>query len=340
MRSALTKKVSLFYLILFATFCSVVSVLITERVLGKSSYERVSPDPNQSNNCGFYIKRLDSDSLVKPILFVENGCEAENLQILKSDISNIISAHTADGTLTSSSVYLRSFLNSDWICINDSESYLPGSLLKVPILVTYLKMNENNPGFLDRKITYSHLYKTDTKANILSKSIRFGQQYSIRELLRYMIEFSDNNATYMLNENIDSKVFRKVFSDLGLAAPDTKTSVYPINAADYSKFMRALFNASYLGMEESEFAIELLSKSDFKGGILQGVPSGLRVAHKFGEAGNIQDQQLHESAIVYLKGAPYVLTIMTKGKDLARQGKVLGEISARVYQALSAKAKS
>jgi beta-lactamase class A len=303
--------------------------------MNKSYSRMVSTNLNQIDNCSFQIRRLYDDSLVKPILFVENSCESGNLQLLKNDLNNIISVHTSNGTLISASVYLRDLLKSEWICCNGSEFYNPGSMLKVPELIAYLKMSEDNPGLLENKLLYNEKYTGEKKALFVSESITLGQKYSIRELLNYMIKYSDNAATFLLLKNIDLPTFKQIYADFGLKVPDQNSSIYPMCVSDYSKFMRALFNASYLNKKDSEYAIELLTNSDFKIGILAGIPRTLRVAHKFGEEGTGDSQELHESAIVYLENSPYILTIMTKGKDISKQSKVLQEISSSVYQALS-----
>jgi beta-lactamase class A len=100
--------------------------------------------------------------------------------------------------------------------------------------------------------------------------------------------------------------------------------------------MRSIYNAGYLNVEDSEFAGNLLSQCDFKAGIVQGLPANTIVAHKFGESGNQAMKQLHESAIVYLKNKPYLLTIMTKGKDNAKLSQFLGELSKSVYTDMAA----
>jgi beta-lactamase class A len=195
---------------------------------------------------------------------------------------------------------------------------MPGSLLKVPELITFLKMEEQIPGTLDRQLTFAHEFVSDKKANILSKSIEVGHTYTIRELLRYMIEYSDNNATYLLNQNINVATFQKVFVDLGLDCPDWNASTFYVSSKDYSIFMEALFNATYLTIKNSEYAVSLLTKSDYEDGIRKGIPVGnLRIAHKFGESGTNVNKQLHESAIFYINNEPYLITVMTKGnKDV------------------------
>jgi len=329
------KKVSPYFLVLTALLSSGITFFVTSEVMSKSNSGSNSPTTVEQDNCSFLVKRLYGDSLIKPILFVENNCESGNLQLLKQDINSIISMHTNDGTLTTASVYIKKFLSSDWICCNGSEFYNPGSLLKVPEMIAYLKMNENSPGLLDKRLVYDQEYSNERKALFVSESIKLGQSYTVRELLNYMIKYSDNNAAYLLLKNIDLRTYKQVFVDFGLSIPDKNSRNYPLSVSDFSKFMRALFNASYLDKKDSEFAIELLSGSDFKNGILQGLPGNLRVAHKFGEEGNIDCQELHESAIVYLGNSPYMLTIMTKGKDISKQSKVLQEISSKVYQSLS-----
>jgi beta-lactamase class A len=328
------KKVPLIYLVLFVVVSCSATFLITKKVLNKSYSEKISLAMSESENCGFQVKRLYGDSLIKPILFVENSCESENLQMLKSEINNLVSYYKQDGTLSTASVYLRSFFTSQWICTNGSEYYNPGSMLKVPEMIAYLKMNEASPGLLNRKLVYDQKYTSERKALFVTESIKLGQSYTVAELLKYMIMYSDNDAAFLLLKNIDVRTYKQVFNDFGLAVPDKNASNYPMCVSDYSKFMRALFNASYLNRENSEYAIELLKGSDFKNGIVKGLPKNLRVAHKFGEEGTLNNQELHESAIIYLENAPYLLTIMTKGKDITKQSKVLEDISSKVYNSL------
>jgi beta-lactamase class A len=96
--------------------------------------------------------------------------------------------------------------------------------------------------------------------------------------------------------------------------------------------MRGLYNASYLNNKNSEFATELLIKCNFKNGIVSGMPSSTKIAHKFGESGDAREQQLNESAIIYLNNNPYIITIMTKGKDYKQLPTIIKEISNATYQ--------
>ena len=314
------------------------STFIITKNYDKSNYSKASRQIStqiQSSGCSYKVRRLGGLQYIKPLLFVDNLCQAEKLIPLKSSLNILFDNFKKSGVLNSASFYIKDYSNNDWMAINEDEKYSPGSLLKVPQLITYLKMNEENPGLLNKKIPFTHPLLTDRKPIYTSKSIKLGQSYTIKELLKYMIQYSDNNATILLNENIDVKVFKKVFTDLCLSEPDWYAKNYPISVNEYSIFMRALFNAGYLTIKDSEFAVELLTKSDFKNGIVDGLPSNIQLAHKFGESGDAKEKQLHESAIIYLNNNPILITIMTKGKDMSKLPEVIKEASNLVYNQMN-----
>ena len=287
---------------------------------------------NENAASSYKIKRISGYNFIKPILVVDEQYESSHLSSIKQNLTNIIDNYKKIGVINSASVYIKEFNGNGWTGINTEEKFMPGSLMKVPELIAYLKMNEIKPGTLDKVILFDKMADIDRKTNFNSKSIQLGQKYTVRELLKYMISYSDNNATALLNNNIDREVFKKVFTDLNLPAPDWSAKTYPITAREFSVFVRALYNGTYLNDENSEIATKLLSQCDFKEGMLAGLPANTKVAHKFGESGTPQEQQLSESAIIYLNDNPYAITIMTKGKDYKQLPQIIKEISNATYQ--------
>ena len=281
--------------------------------------------------CNYNVKRMDGYEFIKPLMFVDEECESEPLLDLKQKLIGIIDRYKTVGEVTSASVYLREYNHNEWMCVNDADQFDPGSLFKVPVLIAILKQDELNPGFLNKTIIYNQ--KIDAGKNVAfpSKTIELGQSYTVKELLTRMIKYSDNNATILLEKNLNPKILQKLFSDVGLKVPNVYASQYLFTTTEYSYFMRAIYNAAYLSFDHSEYAGKLLSQSNFKEGILLGLPSGTKVAHKFGESGNQIDKQLHESAIVYLANKSYLLTVMTKGKDNKKLSQLMGEVSQTVY---------
>jgi beta-lactamase class A len=99
-----------------------------------------------------------------------------------------------------------------------------------------------------------------------------------------------------------------------------------------------LYNASYLNRELSEKALKHLSSSVFREGIIAGTPPGVEIASKFGERTiHVSDEepdimQLHDFGIIYFPKHPYLLGVMTRGKDFKELGKVIRDISHEVYE--------
>jgi len=313
----------------------IVSLLTSSATLFFNAKKSAEGEP-ENYSCNYKLKRVERYQYVKPLLFVDEDCESHGLSSIKYKVNAIIDKAKADRKLTTASVYLRS--QDGWLEINGGEKYEPGSLFKVPILMSILKIEEEHPGFLNKQILYSQPFETGKRVSIASKTIQLGKTYTIRELLEYMIKYSDNQATCLLQVNFDMAVLQRLFTDIGLDAPNMYADKFFFTVKDYSLFMRTIYNAGYLNIKNSEYAAELLSQCDFNEGIVAGLPAGMKVAHKFGETGDDFVKQLHESAIVYIENRPYLLTVMTRGGDFASLKQFMAETSKAVFEEMKAKA--
>ena len=338
-----TKKVPVYFLILTFLVSSIISILGFSYLKSNSHDEVVELDnsinPAHPSFCNLNISRLKGYQYIHPLLYAEPQCESVELADCKNQISQIINANKANGKITSASVYIREFTQAQWTSINPSDLYSPGSLLKVPELMSLYKMNERQPGFLDKIVEYKNVRETKSNRviNFESNHIKLGNKYTIRELINYMIVYSDNDATMMLNALIDKSVFSKVFTDIGLKEPDFSSSDYKMNVTDYSIFLKELYNGSYLSFKNSEECLSILSKTEFKEGLISGLPSKCMVSHKFGEGGSSSEPNFSEAAIVYCGKTPYIITIMTKGSDIKSLPSVSAEISKKVYEVMSSR---
>jgi hypothetical protein len=95
-----------------------------------------------------------------------------------------------------------------------------------------------------------------------------------------------------------------------------------------------LYNGTCLSFKDSEECLKLLSEAEFKDGMLKTLPEGITVAHKFGEAGPTSEPNFSESAIIYAGKNCYILTVMTKGKDIKKLPLVVSEISQKIYNSI------
>ena len=262
---------------------------------------------------------------------------------MRSSISpSTIARDKKSGTLSDASVYFINYGKSGSFAINQNAPYYPASLLKVIIMVAYLKEADANPAVMQQQFTYTQaIAQVETIPYEAPSELTVGISYTAQQLVDKMIIDSDNGAMGTLLANIPDAKIEQVFSDLGIPGPTGDGSTYEISANDYSLFFRVLYNATYLSRASSEEALSLLSQATFKDGLVSGMPAGTLVAHKFGEhvtgtGADITSVELHDCGIVYVPNGPYLLCVMTKGPTLGNLETAIAGISKLVYADVSA----
>lgn len=230
-------------------------------------------------------------------------------------------------------VYFRNLNNGPWFGINENEDFIPASLLKVPVMIAYLKQTETDPLILEKRLTVIKDDNFSYKQKIVPASqVEIGKSYAIAELLHYSIAYSDNLATITLINGLPADKINKVYSDLGLPLPTISNEAdAAISTKNYASFFRILYNASYLNEQMSEYALKLLAKVDFKNGIVAKIPPDIKVAHKFGERSYENLVQIHDCGIVYAPNYPYLICIMTRGSNMDENEELIAETSRIIF---------
>ena len=285
---------------------------------------------------------------INPLLECEqmlSADEAVELKPIRHIVEDFVSRSLDKRWANKVRVYFRELNNGPWFAVGDPDEFHPASLLKVPLMMAVLKQAERDPSLLQKRIALDGP-ELRTILNPVNMPLQFGRSYSVDELLHQMIVQSDNVATYLLGNTVDITVLSRTYSDLGLANPYSRmsdsavvmaASSYEISLRSYSTFFRILFNATYLSREMSEKALRLLSKTDFKTGLVAGLPPAIKVAHKWGIhlSGTHQEiKQLHDCGIVYYPEHPYLLCVMTSGPSLEYLDDAISAVSRIVYQSI------
>ncbi len=276
---------------------------------------------------------------IKPLLGFNLGekKEFDEYTNLESQLTREIDRFVKEKKIASASVYFREMENGHWTGVNEDDLYSPASLYKVALMIAVLKHAESNPSILDEKIVFEGsrlLEKPDNPPMVI------GQSYTMRDLLSRLIVLSDNDARDLLRSRLNPKSVGDVFYDLGLTEPGPQDTGDSMSARAYSRFFRALYNATYLNRSYSEYALDLLSKTEFNSGLVNGLPEKARtlvVAHKFGhrifpEPVNGISRELHDCGIIYYPNKPYFLCIMTKGTTVENLYEVIQAVSRIVYE--------
>jgi len=297
-------------------------------------------DTTRETNCNNFI-------FVNKVTCGEHAILKTEYAELKVVLNNYIEKRKSEGVVTTVGVYFRDLEDGPTMGINEYEEFSPASLLKLATLVTYLAFFVSNPKLLSQELQVEEgISKTANAFNQQyppTETIIQNKPYSIDELLFRMSVYSDNVASEMLRMYLTSispenDVLQETYQELGLV-PDVADKEFVLSVKRYSSLFRILYSASYLSPRMSEKALEMLSQSTFRNGLVAGVPSEIKVAHKFGERSILQSEtspvelkQLHDCGIVYFPNNPYLLCVMTRGTEYKKLETVISDISKQVYE--------
>ncbi len=246
----------------------------------------------------------------------------------RMQIDEYIAKSKKQGHLKDISVYFRHLNTGMTFTINENIKFSPASLLKVPLMIACLKQAEADPEFLIRKVKFDFPDDGHTVPNFrYGDPIVRGQTYTMEDLIVRLILNSDNNAGTLLIQNVDNRILERVYADLEVAMPWFNNMENYMTVSEYSKFMRILYNSTYLSREMSEFALYIMSLSSFDNGIKAGIETGTTVAHKFGERDIEGIKQLHDCGIIYYDSGPCLLCVMTRGDNFAELETVIADIT-------------
>lgn len=303
-------------------------------LIGRVSYQLTIPKIEFSSG-SIVREKSKSFQYISPLLAVGDLSGLKGLEPLESKLQTVINEHTAAGDVQSVSVYVRDLDSGEWLSIHPEEKYAPASMFKIVYLLAVLKLAEQNPQILNSTIIYK---ASDTPvgepAEPGAPQLQSGQKYTISELLRRMIVYSDNNAANLLGQMLTLDQKKMVFTDLNLTPVDFADKGDTFTADDYALFLRVLYNATYVSRDLSNAALALLTEVDFRQGLVAGVPVTVPVAHKYGHRsieGAKPEEQFHDCGIFYQAQKTYLVCAMTRGSAADALQKTVADISHTVY---------
>ena len=253
-----------------------------------------------------------------------------NFQPLRDDLKEIIKKEQYKGVEVS--IYME-FLNTGAnISINPDSRIFPASLNKLPISMAMMKKIENGSWGTNDELVLLPVDINQKYGKLYQYPV--GSIFTIEFLLKTALQQSDNTAFAILYRNMDAVELNSVLEELGLK--DLFNDAGQITAKEYSRLFRALYTASFLNRENSEFMLEWLSDTDFSEFLSRDIPKNIMFAHKFGI--NEEDRVFSDSGIVYVENRPYLITVLvsvtgngTPESDLEHAARIMSEISQKTF---------
>lgn len=198
--------------------------------------------PRSTNSDRIHLN--PSYSYINPLLECDSAVENfGSFQRVEGKLEEYIDSEVRKGHISATSVYLRDLNNGPWVGINEKDEFSPASLIKVPLLIAYLKQAEENPSLLEIPLTINNIDAYKDQNLIPSTLLGLGQQYKTIDLLRQMIVYSDNVAYEALNANFSGPDLIATYQDFGIdiskGLSDPSGNI--LSVKDYASFFRILF---------------------------------------------------------------------------------------------------
>ncbi len=254
---------------------------------------------------------------------------------LQAKLESYMDKEIQEGNVSEVAFYFRDLENGPIFGVNELADFAPASLLKLPLALMYLQESEVNPGIMKEMLSYAKptvFVKEFGNTNEIKPDV----YYSVETLLERMIVDSDNEAAQLLYDHLMNTrglhFVKEVYLSLGILSPNDPYDKV-ISVRRYASIFRGLYNASLLNVENSEKLLSWLSKSTFVEGLAFNMPKNIEVANKYGERLSPNgERQLHDCGIIYYPDNPYLLCVMTIGKDYEALKQIIGGISEAVYR--------
>ncbi len=276
-------------------------------------------------------------SHINPLRCGDDAPEQVEYTVFKKELLAELENQKKLGKISNASLYFRDLNNGPTFYFNEQEDFAPMSLLKLPTMVAVYKSIEHDPKLLKEKLRTPMGFAQNSQLMEAGKTLKANTEYTIEELVHYMIVYSDNRATDMLVAWLETKgpnleVIRRTLSDLGVVGYEADLNDTKITVKQYASIFRILYNSSYLNAEMSDKALKVLEQSEFNEGLSGNIPKDIKVAHKFGIRAYVEgEQQLHDCGIVYFEPSPYMICIMTRGKDYKALSEYIIKTSREVF---------
>ena len=179
--------------------------------------------------------RQAENNLIQPLLECE-GAESlfADLRPSKQAVEAIIEKAVRAGKIKEASVYYRNLGDGPWFYINPEIRFSPASLMKVPVMVSYLKHSEVDPGILSRRTKFAAATLLSVPRIPPRKILENGKEYSVEELIRHMVAYSDNQAAYFLLTRMDPDALNAIYQDLGIPIPKEQNEENWISTREYA----------------------------------------------------------------------------------------------------------
>jgi beta-lactamase class A len=217
--------------------------------------------------------------------------------------------------------------------VNDEQIFPAASLFKLPILVETL--NQERQGRLgpDTRLEITPDAWADGSGVLQA---RIGDRLPVRELLRLMVQDSDNIAALVLLDELGVDNVNATMAGLGLRKTQLRDhragddAPHTTTARDVATLLEAIATGHLFDAATSEQALQLLELKQANAWLAEQLPFWVRLAHKWGDL----PEARHDAGIVFTPEGSYVVVVLTQGARPETAERAIAEIGRAGFDEL------
>jgi len=236
--------------------------------------------------------------------------------------------------------YIEDLNTGAWSGYREKENFIPASLLKIPIAIGTMKKIDKDEWNMDTKLKIEPKYKDKNFGELWKKEDN--AETTVDELIRYMLQESDNTATNILFGNISAEERDNVYYHIGITNPEAEGEQTPnhllftdLTPRNLATFFRSLYNATYLTRKSSNYLLDTLTQTKFDENTAYSVPNDVKVAHKmaaFYDKSLAAEKNYHDCGITFLPDHPYLYCYLTKDLEPQDAQKLIYDMGEIVFK--------
>ena len=210
--------------------------------------------------------------------------------------------------------------------LNKTRKFQAASLIKLPVMLTLYTHAENGDFDLDTIYSLKEEDKLGGAGSLRTKPA--GTKYSYRELARYMGKESDNTAFNIIKKQLGPSAINKFIEGVGMKNTSLEENV--TTPQDIGILLHKLYRGELVSPKSRDEILSFLTNTNFEDWLVNGVPEGVPVAHKFGRETHV----INDAGIVFAP-SPYVVVLMSDGIIESEADEALVKLSRFIYESLS-----
>ena len=212
--------------------------------------------------------------------------------------------------------------------VNDKEEFTAASLIKLPVMAAMFAESEKGTINLDEKYTLQASDKVGGSGSLYGKPV--GYEITYRNILALMGKQSDNTAFRIARNTLGDAKVNEYMKKYGMT--HTSLEENTTTPEDIAQFYEGLWTNNIISKKHRDELIDNLTDTIYEAWLAAGIPTGTKIAHKFGREVHV----INDAGIVFAK-EPFVIVVMSKGIVDQEGDTVFPELGRSIFEVESSR---